>query len=103
MSMVYDPVTREFRPRDARSLKPVAERGDLASSKAEPESGGAHRFRRGQSVRRQRRRREVLFWVLMMVITAILVLSTMLIAKRLRPQYSLPERSLIDRNWQFQN
>jgi hypothetical protein len=102
MSMVYDPVTREFRPREARGVKPVTGSGDLASPQTETEGGG-HRPRRWQGVRRLRRQREMLFWLLVVIIAGALVWCTLLISKSMQPRYPLPEKPIIDRFWSKAN
>lgn len=98
MSMVYDPVRREFRPREARGVKPVTGSGGLAIPPAETEGGG-HRFRSWQGVRRLRRQREILFWLLVVAIAGALVWCTLLIGKGMQPRYPLPEKPIIDRFW----
>ena len=102
MSMVYDPVTREFRPRETRGVKPTAGRGELAISQAATESG-THRSRRWQGVRRLRRRREMLFWLLVVTIAGALIWCTLLISKSMQPRYPLPEKPIIDRFWSKAN
>ncbi|TAN37486.1 MAG: hypothetical protein EPN23_05720 [Verrucomicrobia bacterium] len=94
--MVYDPVTREFRPQEALGVKPPAGQGLAAA----PISAGAvfHRSRRRQGVLR---RREILFWFLMMIVVTALVWSTLLIAKELGSRFTAPEKSIIDRVWRM--
>jgi hypothetical protein len=98
MSMVYDPVTREFRPRETRGVKPLAAGGTVATPPATT-GAGEPRSRRRQNVRHLRRRRELLFWLLVTTVAGALIWCTLLIAKSLRPRYPEAERPIIDRFW----
>lgn len=98
MSMVYDPVTREFRPRETRGIKPLSG-SDAAVIPQTAIKGGGHHSRRWQSIRRQRRRREMLFWFLVVTIAGALVWCTMLVGRSWASRYPVLEKPLVDRFW----
>jgi hypothetical protein len=87
MSMVYDPVTREFRPRETRGEKPPAV--ELSASPEVPARPPAaerekHRERRRRSVLNHRRFRELLIWSLFVLVSGALIWGTVWAWSRLR-------------------
>ncbi len=105
MSMVYDPVSREFRPRETRGEKPspvdltqlpVDEPVRKPSVEGEPP-----RARRRTSMRHRRRLREMIFYVLFVLLSGGLIWATVW-AWSLSRHHSVPsqDRSPVSRFWQ---
>lgn len=80
MSMVYDPLTREFRPRESRVPKPQPPEGPELEIHAPPSlpspEGRKRRSRRWTDLRRHRRRREALAWILFILFAGSLIWVT---------------------------
>jgi len=79
MSMLYDPVTREFRPRETKSPTDQPTGGAAAPMGHE---AVARRSRRWLSVRRRHRQRELLFWIFLFIISGSLIWCTILLASK---------------------
>ena len=104
MSMVYDPVSREFRPRETRGEKPSLT--DMASLPVEPVRQPVVESEPPQGRPRarlhlRRRHREALFYVLFVLLSGGLIWATVW-AWSLSRHRSLPsqDRSPVSRFWQ---
>ena len=97
MSMLYDPVTRQFRPRDLQANLP--KRADGGSPTVTPSSAEAlsRHSRRWQSIRHRYHRREMAFWLLAIFVVAALIACTLFISQRFYPHPGL-EKSLLLRD-----
>ena len=96
MSMLYDPVTRQFRPRDLQANLP--KRADGGSPTVTPSSAevSSQRSRRWQSIRHRYHRREMAFWLLAIFVVAALIACTLFISHRFYP-HTGSEKNFIDR------
>ena len=101
MSMLYDPVTRQFRPRDLQVKLPKRADGDRPAVTPPSAEALARRSRRWQSIRHRYRRREMAFWLLTLLVVAVFIVCTLLIFQRMHPRTGLnidSDKSIIDRS-----
>ena len=106
--MLYDPVTREFKPRESRAPKPQPAEGLAAeTAPARPEAteeGRKRRTRRWTDVRRQRRNREMVTWFLFVVVAGSLIWVTVWMWSRWNHgDFRRQDRSPTTRFWQSIN
>lgn len=110
MSMVYDPITREFRPRESRAEKPAPADLPAATNSTAPaapipprpiSAEDAPRLRRRVNMRRRRRRREIFFYTLFILGAGVLIWATVWAWSHSR-RSSMPEhdQSPVSRFWQ---
>lgn len=108
MSMVYDPVTREFKPRESRAPKPQPVEGPATEGtpviRLPSEEGVKRRNRRWTDLRRHRRNREMLVWVLFIVVAGSLIWVTVWMwSKWNHGDFRSQDRSPATRFWQSIN
>ncbi len=84
MSMVYDPVTKEFRPRLALEgeYKARAEMHARLMQQATASDFERRQTRRHHQVRRRRRRQDLIFWSVLLTVATLMTLGIYLVNKQ---------------------
>ena len=104
MSMVYDPVTREFKPRESRAEKPTP--ADLAALEGPPEAirlpaapSEPRRSKKGRH-RHSHRRRDPLAYFLILLVLGVLLGATVWVWGN-KNRSRMPEERSPLRLWRF--